>query len=221
MCGIWYFVPGYGVTLATSELVEGKKIMSGVSRFMKATVTLLWLLTGSWLADRCWMHTGLVSSLADPSNDSNSSQTDVPSALSPLWLLLFFPVLLLSISIVLNNAARDVPWAVLCMAVALLTTWGGTTLLGDDMVGILLGSTLMTVYANVWSNTMRRPNTLVLVPAYLLQASGSIGYLGLMHLVDGDRTIGTANVLQMFLVALLITAGVCAGNTLVSSYQLM
>ena len=64
---------------------------------------------------------------------------------------------------------------------------------------------------------VRRPVTIVVIPAVILLVSGSIGFQGLATIAAGQTVAGVEQFLQMFLVALLIVAGSLVGNTLVGN----
>lgn len=202
LSGVAIFLPGYGVSLGTAELVTNH-ILSGFSRLLQGCVTLLWLLTGSSLGKR------MVDSILNV--EPAETQSD---PVSKVWFALFVPLLFGSVSVVLGNSYCDVPWAFLCMFIAY-----GTSLVAGAFMevnfGTFLSSLAMTIFANAWANKKDRPNALVLMPAFLVKVSGSIGYLGLVRIVEGETYVGVDQFLQMFLIALLITAGIFAGNTLV------
>ena len=202
LSGVAILLPGYNVSLGTAELVTNH-IMSGMTRLLQGCVVLLWLLTGSLLGKKT------IESFMDISA-AQVPYDPIPKA----WYALFVPLLFLSVSVVLGNSFRDTPWAFLCMFIAY-----GTSLIASMFnqvnFGTFISSVAFTVFANVWANKMGRPNTLILTPAFLVKVSGSFGFLGLVRIVEGETDLGTEQFLQMFLVALLITAGMFAGNTVV------
>lgn len=202
LSGVAVLLPGYGVSLGTAELVT-MHILSGLNRLLQGSVTLLWLLTGSTLGKR------LVDAIIDVRPPDTQAGT-----ISKIWYALFVPLLFLSVTVVLNNSHRDAPWAIACMSIAYGTSLVANTFMEINF-GTFLSSVAMTLFANIWANKMDRPNTLVLVPAFLVKVSGSFGYLGLMRIAEGETFMGVDQFLQMFLIALLITAGMFAGNTLV------
>ena len=206
--GVAVFIPGYSVSLGTSELVSGH-LMSGFARLFQGTVTMMWLLTGSWLGRRM---VDAVVLLDDDADDP--AATIQPDPVSKGWYALFVPLLFLCVCVVLGNSHRDVPWAFLCMVTAYGTSLVASLFM-EQNVGTFLSSVAMTVFSNVWGNRMDRPNTLVLVPAFLIKVTGSIGFLGLTKIIEGETSVGLDQFLQMFLTALLIIAGVLAGNTFV------
>jgi uncharacterized membrane protein YjjB (DUF3815 family) len=78
----------------------------------------------------------------------------------------------------------------------------------------LFGTTIAVVFANVWARTTKRPTSIVLLPAIVLLVSGSIGFRGLTAMAAGQMATGEQQVLQMFVVALTIAAGLLVGNTI-------
>ena len=56
-----------------------------------------------------------------------------------------------------------------------------------------------------------------MLPAIILLLSGSIGFRGLAAMTAGQIATGERQLLQMFVVALTIAAGLLVGNTIVQS----
>ncbi|MGB5527992.1 MAG: hypothetical protein WBN79_14090, partial [Gemmatimonadota bacterium] len=52
------------------------------------------------------------------------------------------------------------------------------------------------------------------VPSIILLVSGSIGFRGLAAMAAGQTAMGEQQLLQMFVVALTIAAGLLVGNTI-------
>ena len=200
MSGVAILLPGYNISLGTAELVSNH-IISGSARILNGMVVMLWLVLGAWLGK------SVASSIVDI--DVVETSDHIPLA----WQGLFVPLLFLSITIAFQVSMRDVPWALLSLAITYLTTLGAS-LVVEKNLGTFLSALAMTLFANLWSMYTDRPNTLVLLPSFVLKVSGSIGFLGLVGLVEGERYVGTQQFLEMFLVALLIVAGLFAGNTL-------
>jgi len=202
LCGVAVFVPGYSVSLGTAELATSH-IMSGLNRLLQGSVVMLWLLAGSSLGKR------MVDAILDV-----SATTVHPDPISKGWYAVFVPLLFGSVCVVLGNSHQDAPWAILCMFVAYSTSLIASKFMEVNM-GTFLSALAMTIFANIWANKMDRPNTLILMPAFLVKVSGSFGFLGLVRVVEGETFVGVEQFSQMFMVALLITAGLFAGNTLV------
>jgi uncharacterized membrane protein YjjB (DUF3815 family) len=71
------------------------------------------------------------------------------------------------------------------------------------------------MFSNVWAARTRRPTSIVLVPAIIVLVSGSVGFRGLAALAEGRTTHGVEQLLEMFIVAVMVTAGLLVGNTIV------
>jgi uncharacterized membrane protein YjjP (DUF1212 family) len=199
-------LPGYGISLGTSELVSNR-VVSGAAHLMNGIVTLLWLVVGTWLGIR--FVAAITNTSLDEAETEESLET-VPDA----WLGLFVPLLCLSLGLVFQNSRRDIGWSVLITGLTFTISYGASFITRPN-VGTLLSSVAMTLMANGWASAMNRPNSLVLLPSIVLQVSGSIGFRGVLNLIaEGDASLGTEQLLQMFVVALLIVAGLLAGNTI-------
>jgi uncharacterized membrane protein YjjB (DUF3815 family) len=49
----------------------------------------------------------------------------------------------------------------------------------------------------------------------VILVSGSVGFQGLAALAEGETTAGARQLVQMFVVAVMLTAGLLIGNTIV------
>ena len=94
----------------------------------------------------------------------------------------------------------------------------GGILLGSDLLGSnfgnLLGTVVLVLFTSIWARTTGRPPSIVLVPAFILLVSGSIGFRGLAAFAAGNMQAGGQEFLQMFVVALTLAAGLVIGFTL-------
>ena len=73
---------------------------------------------------------------------------------------------------------------------------------------------LVGVFANSWEWKMEKPGSIVLLPAITVLVSGSIGFQGLVATAQGN-TAGTAQFMDMFLIAITLTAGLVIANIIV------
>ena len=69
-------------------------------------------------------------------------------------------------------------------------------------------------FANLWVRGTGRPTSIVLIPAITVLVSGSIGFRGLMVAAVGQTDQGGDQFMQMFIVALAISAGLLVSNTI-------
>jgi uncharacterized membrane protein YjjP (DUF1212 family) len=198
-------LPGYGISLGTSELVSNR-VVSGAAHLMNGIVTLLWLVLGTWLG------VVLVDAIVNVSLDEVEAE-DSLEVFQNAWIALFVPLLCLSLAFLFQNSRRDVGWSVLIQGLTFAVSYGASFIVRPNL-GTFLSSVAMTVMANGWASAMNRPNWLVLLPSIVLQVSGTIGFRGVINLIaEGDISLGTEQLLQMFVVALLIVTGLLVGNT--------
>jgi uncharacterized membrane protein YjjP (DUF1212 family) len=205
MAGVAVYLPGYSVTLGAAELVSSH-IISGSARLIAGLVVLMWLVVGTWLGHNAVSWIFDIEPLDSPADP-----------VSPYYQAVFIPMLFMAVIIIFQNSYRDLPWSLLCMSVAYGTSIVSSFYAKPNLT-TFLSSVAMTVFANIWARCTDRPNTLILLPAFLLKVSGSIGFLGLITLVEGERFIGLQQFRSMFIIALLIIVGVLAGNTLVPTF---
>ena len=199
-------IPGYDVSLACSELLSSH-ILAGLDRLIHAFVVMVMLVGGGWLGSRWWGE-DIVLSFPDP---------DSPDAIPLVWQGLFGPVLMICLCILFQVSRKDILWPFLSLVIAYLSFLVGSMVIGDDNIGVLLASTLATLYSQVWARWFNRPRTIVILPTLVLLVSGSIGFRGLMQWTEGEKVDGLAQVTQMFVVAFLIIAGLVLGSSLVKA----
>jgi uncharacterized membrane protein YjjP (DUF1212 family) len=199
LAAILVLIPGYSISVGIIELV-GKRVVSGTANLMSGLVYLAKQFAGAWLG------VGLVKSIL----------TIPASAGSPVdaqWLWLFVPLLIVGLCVVFQTAPRDFLWAAVGCAVAYAGILFGSAIAGSNL-GNLFGTTIAVVFANFWARATKRPTSIVLLPAIVLLVSGSIGFRGLAAMAAGQMATGEQQVLQMFVVALTIAAGLLVGNTI-------
>lgn len=201
IAAIAVLIPGYVISLGISELVE-QRVVSGTSNLVAGLVYLVKQVVGAWIGF------ALVQALMDVPTAGSTAGLD------QRWELVFVPLLIVGLVVTFQTAPRDMLWAAAGCVLAYGTLVIGTEIASAEL-GTLLGSLLVVMYANLWGWFVKRPVTIVLIPAVILLVSGSIGFQGLAAIAAGQTTAGTEQFLQMFWVALLIVAGSLVGNTLV------
>ena len=203
VAAIAVLLPGYTISLGIIELV-GRHVVSGTAHLMSGLVYLAKQLAGAWLG------AALVISLL-PAHPV-SAATPVGS----VWLWLFMPPLIVGLCVIFQTSKRDLFAACFGCAVAYAGILLGSAITGGNL-GNLLGTIIAVVFANLWARKTGRPTSIVLLPAIILLVSGSIGFRGLAAMSAGQVASGEQQVLQMFVVALTIAAGLLVGNTIVQS----
>ena len=201
LAAIVVLVPGYIISQGIIELVS-QQVISGTMNLMSGLVYLVKQLLGAWLG------VGLVIIFA------TVPAVPAAAAVNAAWLWLFMPLLIVGLCVVFQTARRDFLWACAACAIAYIGILIGSAAV-DANVGNLLGTILAVVFANLWSRWIKRPVSIVLLPAIILLVSGSIGFRGLAAIAEGETEVGVQQFLQMFIVALTIAAGLLVGNTVV------
>lgn len=199
LCAIIILIPGYSVSTGIAELTNNH-VVSGWANLINGLVYLLKQFSGAWLG---FALAALL--ITVPS----ATTTSIDSA----WLWLFVPVLFLSLPIAFQTSSKDFIWALISCAVAYAGVVYGSMLLSSNL-GNLLGAIFAGVFANAWEWKTKRPGSIVLVPALMVLVSGSIGFRGLMASAEGE-TAGLSEFLDMFIIAITLTAGFLIANTLV------
>ena len=200
LCSILILIPGYPVSVGIVELVSNH-VVSGMANLMSGLVYLAKQFAGAWLG------VGLVS-LA-----WKIPQADAGAPVDPVWLWLAIPLLIVALCVAFQTALRDFVWAALVCAGAYGGIVLGSALAGGNL-GNLFGTIVAVVAANLWAGRTKRPTSIALLPAIVLLVSGSIGFRGLAAIAAGQVATGEQQLLQMFVVALTIAAGLLVGNTI-------
>mmetsp|Transcript_13927 Transcript_13927/g.22410 ORF Transcript_13927/g.22410 Transcript_13927/m.22410 type:complete len:494 (-) Transcript_13927:1504-2985(-) len=213
LSGIAFPLPGYTVSLGVAELADGR-VVAGMAHLVGGLVTLGWLLLGAFvgviIVDRPAGGPGL-----SPDEEDGTISTVPPK----YWQALFVPMLCASLAVGFQTSYKDVPWSILCQGIAFclvvafgyIPTEDGTP---SSNLGIVVSSVGMTLFSNAWSRLRHKPTQILLVPAIVLQVSGTIGFRGIISIGIGDKETGTQQFLQMFLVAMMIFLGVAVGMSI-------
>lgn len=200
---ILVLIPGYPISVGIVEIVS-KHINSGLSNLVSGLIYLFKQFLGGYLG------VILVKLLA------TFPETTSASGVDPIWLWLFIPLIIVGLGIALQTPFRDFLWASLAMLVAYLGTVYGSEWMGSNF-GNLLGTVLLVVFTNSWTRITKRPPSIVLVPAFILLVSGSIGFRGLAAMTEGNLQTGTQQFIQMFIVATTMAIGIFVGNSIIKS----
>ena len=201
LSAVLILIPGYGISVGIVEIVS-KHINSGLSNLVSGLIYLFKLFFGGWLGV---MAVGLISTIP-------AATTAVP--IDSVWLWLFMPLIIIGLAIALQTPYRDFFWTCLAMLIAYLGTVFGGDWLGPNF-GNLLGTIVLVLFTNTWARTTGRPPSIVLVPAFILLVSGSIGFKGLAAFAVGNMLTGEQQFMQMFIVALTLAAGLVIGATFI------
>lgn len=202
LSAVLILIPGYPISVGVVEIVS-KHINSGLSNLVGGLIYLFKQFAGGWLGVKA---VALILTIP-------AATTATP--IDSVWLWVFVPAIIIGLGIALQTPYRDFIWACLGMLIAFLGTFYGSEWVGVNF-GNLLGMVLLVVFTSTWSRKTKRPPSIVLVPAFILLVSGSIGFRGLAAFAAGNMQAGSQEFLQMFIVALTLAAGLVIGVTLVN-----
>ena len=194
-------LPGYAVSVGIGELVEDH-VIAGWTNLLNGLVYLSKQVLGAW------MGAAVVLSFLDP------PEAPAVDPVPDVWLWLFMPLLIAGLCAVFQTSRRDFVWASISCVIAYVTSIVAEEWWNDDL-GVLVAAAVTAVFSNAWAARTRRPTSIVLLPAIVVLVSGSVGFQGLAAIAEGETSIGAQQLLQMFVVAVMLTAGLLVGNTIV------
>jgi uncharacterized membrane protein YjjP (DUF1212 family) len=194
-------LPGYAVSVGIGELVEDH-VIAGWTNLLNGLVYLAKQVLGAWTG------AAVVLSLLDP------PPAPVVVPVPDVWLWLFMPLLIAGLCAVFQTSRRDFAWASISCVLAYVTSLVAEERWNDNL-GVLIAAAITAVFSNVWASRTRRPTSIVLLPAIVVLVSGSVGFEGLAAIAEGETTVGVKQLVQMFVVAVMLTAGLLVGNTIV------
>lgn len=206
LAGLVMLIPGFGLTLAISELAL-RELVSGTARLMSALIVFVEMGLGTILARRLL--------------------PDVPS--SPIyshslewWVADIALVGPLVAFIVLFRVPKH---AIFVMVLACVTGFYGARfgarLLGPE-VGPWLGAVGIGVVSNAYARAFSRPATIPLVPAVVLLVPGALSLRGLSAIIEeGQMMSGMQMMTSALLIAASIVVGLLTANTLVPARRIL
>ena len=198
---IMVLLPGLTLTTAMVELATAH-LVSGTSRLMGAIVTFLQL--GFGLA----FGRHLAELMPSVSRITESPQL-------PWWVQLAAPfAAAIGFSSLLKARAQDRIWVLFATAVALGGSRLGGWILGAEL-GAFVAALLVATAAHVFSRFFDRPLAIILTPGILSLVPGSIGFLSVNSLLDGDVVVAVATAFRMLLVAMALAAGILVATAAV------
>jgi len=200
LSAIIVMIPGFIVSAGIVEIVSDH-VVSGSANLIAGITYLLKQFFGAWFG------IATVGVLLPESQITAVLNT----TLNP-WL--FLPLLFIGLGIAYQSLMRDFPWVTLCCLVSYFgVTFGNSFEI--EYFGTLMGAIVANIFANLWARKFNRPTSIVLVPAITVMVSGSVGFQGLFIAATEEGSKGLNQFLQMFIVALVIAAGLLIANTIV------
>jgi len=200
-------LPGWTVTAGVAE-ITWSRTTAGIAHLVAGIICLGWLVLGGWVGQ---VFVDSVASLPP---------AEYADPIPMVWQALWIPLLATGLPIAFQSSYRDILWIILLEG----GTYGlnyGFSQVTDSNFGTFFSTFFATMLANVWSRHLERPATMVLLPVLVFQVSGSIGFRGLVTLIDGETELGVEQVTQMFYTALVIIVGLMAGDAFVPSRSVL
>ncbi len=200
LASIISIIPGFTVSAGIVEIVSDH-VVSGSANLIAGVMYLLKQFFGAWFG-LATIDILIRGNPIDP----------VPSESLGVWM--FLPLLFIGLGIAYQSLIRDFPWVILCCLVSYFGVIFGNSF-DIQYLGTLMGAITANIYGNLWARKFNRPTSIVLVPAITVMVSGSVGFQGLLIAAGGESDRGIDQFLQMFIVALVISAGLLIANTIV------
>ena len=203
LSSIIVLIPGFTVSAGIVEIVSDH-VVSGSANLIAGITYLLKQFFGAWF--------GLATvSIFLPATQVN---TVLHTSLNPWNPWIFLPLLFIGLGVAYQSLMRDFPWVILCCLVSYFGVIFGNSF-EIEYLGTLMGAIVANIFGNLWARKFNRPTSIVLVPAITVMVSGSVGFQGLFIAATEETSKGLNQFLQMFIVALVIAAGLLIANTIV------
>ncbi len=194
-------LPGLTLTTAMVELATAH-LVAGTSRLMAAIVTFLQLGFGVALGRH-------VASLL-PHEPRLHEAPELP-----WWTELGAPfAAALAFSVLLKARPDDRGWILLAAGISLAGSRLGGYLLGAEL-GAFVAAMLVASAAHAFARMKDRPIALILTPGILSLVPGSVGFLSVRSLLEGDVANAIETGFRMLLVAFAIAAGMLVATAAV------
>lgn len=193
LAGLIIVLPGFSLTVAMTELAA-RHLVAGTARLAGAFTVFLAITFGVALGRQ------VVTAIAG---------LPAPAAVVPLpgWTLwaaiLATPI---SLTVLLQGHARDIPWIVAASVAGFFGGRAGTAWLGPG-IGACVGALSVGLTAHLYERWRRRPALVLLVPGVLLLVPGSTGFRSLAHLLDQQVVVGIDAAFTTLLTAASLVAG--------------
>jgi uncharacterized membrane protein YjjP (DUF1212 family) len=200
MAGLIVLVPGFGLTVAMTELAT-RNLVSGISRLAGVSVTFLAIGLGVALGTR----------LGDKA--FGTAVAVEPLGLPGWTLVVALVVAPLGFTVLLRAQPRDAGFIVLAGILAFLGARFGAQALGPEL-GAFVGALAVGVASNAYARALDRPAGVTLVPGILLLVPGSLGFRSLSSLMDQETVLGVEAAFRMTLIAVSLATGLLFSNVL-------
>ncbi|HEX7879285.1 MAG TPA: threonine/serine exporter family protein [Candidatus Eisenbacteria bacterium] len=198
--GLIALVPGFVLTVATSELAAGH-LVSGTARLTGAIIQLIAMVIG--VAIGLAIVTRFTGALPAPASSALPFATE--------WIaLLVAPI---ALGIVFQAAPANFGWIVLIALVGFLGGRLGASALGPEL-GLLVGTLSAGLVNGFLARARGNQGTANMVPALIMLVPGSVGFRGLIELLNRNVVSGVELAFQTAIMTSSMSAGILLANAL-------
>ena len=200
-------VPGYGVTIALTELAL-QHLVSGTARLAGVLVTLLGMGLGAGLGQAL---AGYLPGTAIEMASAGTGELGIAFALltAPLCFAALF-----------RARKIDAVWISIGGWIGYAGARLGTHLFGLEL-GAFLGALALGAFANLLARLTPRPESTVLVPGLMLLVPGTLGFRSIDAFLANDAMVGVEEAFRMLIVAAALGAGILGGQILLPSRRIL
>lgn len=201
LAGIIVLLPGLALTLAMTE-ISTNHLVSGTARLTGAIVTFIALGFGVALGRQA---AALVLG-------ATAAGTIPPLPPWTEWLAVL--VAPLALTVLLRAQPRDAGWILGACVLALTGGRLGARALGPEL-GIFAGALTAGVASNLYGRRLARSPIVTLVPSILVLVPGSVGFRGLLSILDREVVNGVEAAFRTVLMVSALVAGLLIANVAV------
>jgi len=199
--GLIALVPGFMLTVATTELAAGH-LMSGTAKMTGAAMQLL------------SVGVGLAVGLAVMTRLAGTFPPVVLIPLPPITEVVPILVAPITLAILLQAAPGNFIWILLIAVAGFLGGRLGGTLLGPEL-GILVGALAIGILNNLLARTKPDHAASDLIPGLIMLVPGSVGFRSLTELLDRNVLSGVDLAFRTALMSAALSAGIILANSIV------
>jgi len=193
LAGIIILIPGYGLTVAITEL-SNKHLVSGTARLFGAFTSFLLIAVGVAIGS------GMMAGLFGP---IPTREVLAMPAWTEIVALLVAP---LAFTVLLKAQPRAAPWILLTCLAGFIATRLGSRIVGPEL-GVFAGAVVVGLAGSLYFRSNGRPAAIVRVPGILLLVPGSVGFRSLTALLDQQVVPGMETAFKMITMAAALAAG--------------
>ncbi len=199
ICACIFFVPGFGLTLGASELMNGN-ILSGLIGFASATVTALKLVIGVLIGS------AIVRDLA------SVPLPNLESGVPHVWTWVFSPALVLGLSVLFRVRRKDLMWPLLGGLVVWLGVEVGSHL--GFWQGTFIGAFLLMSASRLLTQVSGLPAVIILLPAVMLLVPGVAALEALYNAQNLGFVAGLKSTTDVIVLITAILGGLQCGEAI-------